>query len=189
MYDEILEGERIRLRPMRQDDLPVWRSWYRPDAAWRALDGPYYPFPDDESLERQVARKRRWIEEGYEPDPLRYAVIADRSTDRLIGLVSRYWIGEETNWPAIGIDLYDPELWGQGLGLEALSLWIDLLFRAQPEIVRLDVRTWSGNTRMMRLAEKLGFQLEARFRRARIVDGVYYDGIGYGLLREEWAAR
>jgi RimJ/RimL family protein N-acetyltransferase len=62
---------------------------------------------------------------------------------------------------------------------------VDLLFREHPEIVRLDMRTWSGNTRMMRLAEKLGFKLEACFRKARIVNGEYYDGLGYGLLREE----
>lgn len=38
----------------------------------------------------------------------------------------------------------------------------------------------------MRLAEKLGFKLEARFRNARIVNGSYFDSIGYGVLREEW---
>ena len=38
----------------------------------------------------------------------------------------------------------------------------------------------------MRLAEKLGYQEEARFRKARIVNGEYYDGIGFGILREEW---
>ena len=46
----------------------------------------------------------------------------------------------------------------------------------------------SGNHGMMRLAEKLGFLQEARFRKARIVRGEYYDGLGYGVLREEWRA-
>jgi putative hydrolase of HD superfamily len=39
---------------------------------------------------------------------------------------------------------------------------------------------------MMKLAEKVGFTLEARFRNARIVDGKYYDSIGYGILKSEW---
>ena len=42
---------------------------------------------------------------------------------------------------------------------------------------------------MPRLAEKLGYQIEARFRKARIVDGRHYDGLGYGVLREEWEQR
>jgi RimJ/RimL family protein N-acetyltransferase len=58
-----------------------------------------------------------------------------------------------------------------------------------PELARLDLRTWSGNHGMMALARKLGFIEEARFRKARIVDGAYHDGLGYGIRREEWATR
>ena len=68
-------------------------------------------------------------------------------------------------------------------------MWAEYLWMSYPEIVRLDLRTWSGNAGMMRLAEKLGFTQEARFRKARIVDGVHHDGLGYGILREEWEAR
>ncbi len=39
---------------------------------------------------------------------------------------------------------------------------------------------------MMALAEKLGFKKEAEYRKARIVDGQYYDSVSYGILREEW---
>ena len=70
-----------------------------------------------------------------------------------------------------------------------MGLWGDYLFGAMPDLARLDLRTWSGNAGMMRLAAKLGFQEEARFRKARIVQGVHYDGMGYGVLREEWQAR
>ncbi len=87
---------------------------------------------------------------------------------------------------SIGIGLYDPETWGKGLGYEALGLWGDYLFAAMPQLARLDLRTWSGNRGMMRLAEKIGFVEVARFRRARIVNGEYFDGLGYGVLREEW---
>jgi putative hydrolase of HD superfamily len=39
---------------------------------------------------------------------------------------------------------------------------------------------------MMRLAEKLGYKEEARFRMARIVEGEHFDSMGYGVLRSEW---
>jgi RimJ/RimL family protein N-acetyltransferase len=107
----------------------------------------------------------------------------------MIGQVSWYWISEETNWPALGIVIYDPQHWRKGIGYEALGLWSDYLLEVQPLFVRLDLRTWSGNAGMMRLAQKLGYREEARFRKARIVDGEYYDGLGYGILREEWTAR
>ena len=104
-------------------------------------------------------------------------------------MVTRYWISQETNWSAVGIVIYDPNNWGKGYGYEALGLWCDYLFATEPRFVRLDCRTWSGNEGMMKLATKLGFQQEAVFRKARIVDGEYYDGMGYGILREEWEAK
>ena len=100
-----------------------------------------------------------------------------------------YWISEETYWHALGIVLYDQATWIRGLGYEALGLWSDYLFREYPMFARLDLRTWSGNRGMMRLAEKLGYTQEACFRKARIVRGEYYDGLGYGILREEWKAK
>lgn len=42
---------------------------------------------------------------------------------------------------------------------------------------------------MMRVAEKVGMQLEGRIRRVRVVDGVRYDSIRMGMLREEWEQR
>ena len=88
----------------------------------------------------------------------------------------------------VGIVIFDPTIWGQGIGYQALGLWTQYLFDTMPQIVRSDLRTWSGNLGMMRLAEKLGYREEARFRNARIVEGNYYDGLGYGVLRDEWIA-
>ena len=118
--------------------------------------------------------------------PRRRLVIAQKENDQFVGLVSRYWQSKETNWLSIGIGIYDDSLWGQGIGYEALGLWCDYLFQAMPILTRLDLRTWSGNYGMMQLAQKVGFQEEARFRMARIVKGEYFDGMGYGVLREEW---
>lgn len=115
--------------------------------------------------------------------------IAHRQTDQFLGVVSRYWISEETHWAALGIVLFDPVSWGKGIGYEALGLWTDHLFTQFPEWVRLDLRTWSGNPGMIRLAQKLGFRQEACFRQARVVAGEYFDGLGFGILRGEWLAQ
>jgi len=136
-----------------------------------------------------MAMWKRKIEEDDYPTPRMRLCIADNETDTIMGTVTRYWISEPTHWTAIGIAIWNPDNWGKGFGTEALHLWCDYLFTAEPNFVRLDARTWSGNHGMMRLAEKLGFTREATFRKARIVDGTYYDGLGYGILRSEWFAR
>lgn len=184
-----LDGVRVALRDMRLDDLGRYAHWMEPHQRWHQLDGPYYPPAAGDRLARKIARERKEIVSGDLPDPRRSLVIVDQATDTLNGHVTWYWQSEETHWLSVGIGLYDPELWGQGLGYEALGLWGDYLFAAMPELARLDLRTWSGNAGMMGLATKMGFREEARFRKARIVDGTYYDGLGYGMLREEWSAR
>ena len=50
-----VEGARVRLRPVTVPDLAVYRAWQRPDAAWRQMDGPYYPSPTEEELDQMIA--------------------------------------------------------------------------------------------------------------------------------------
>ena len=184
-----IQGQRVDLRDWRLDDLEPYQAWMRPGQRWQEFDGPYYPKPSPEKVAELLERQRKHILSGDWPEPRTRLVVAVRDGDTLLGTVNWYWIGQETNWLAVGISLFDPAIWGQGIGCEALGLWCEYLWAAMPQIVRLDLRTWSGNHGMIRLAEKLGFQPEARFRKARIVGGEYYDGLGYGVLREEWRER
>ena len=66
------------------------------------------------------------------------------------------------------------------------NMRISKLFDKNTEIVRLGLTTWSGNKRMMKLAEKLGLKKEATSRKARIINNKYYDSVSYGILCEEW---
>lgn len=181
----IIEGKKIKLRDWILADVEKFREWQKPGQRWQELDGPYYRSNVDESAQL-AAKLQTQIENGDFPNPRARLVIADIHTNALIGTVSSYWESKETNWLCIGITIYDSSRWGQGIGAEAMGLWIDYLFASHPEIVRLDMRTWSGNEGLIRLAKKLGFTQEACFRKARIVDGKHYDGLGFGILREEW---
>lgn len=184
-----IEGPKIRLRDLERTDLETYRKWQQPGHKWQRLDGPYYPKPTAEQIDEMILKLTSRVESASWPDVRQRLMVADKTSNALLGLVSRYWVSEETNWSAIGIVLFDPASWGKGIGYEALGLWNDYLFRAFPEWVRLDLRTWSGNLGMMGLAKKLGYREEARFRQARIVGGEYFDGLGYGILRDEWQAQ
>lgn len=185
-----IEGTRLRLRDLKHNDLAAYEYWLRPEHEWQRLDGPYYSRPTPEQIPEIIDRLRKAIDDDSQtPLPPAHVIIAQRADDALLGKVNWYWISQETLWLAAGIVIYDPARWRKGLGYEALGLWTQYLFEQMPEIARLDLRTWSGNAGMMRLAHKLGYREEARFRKARIVDGTYYDGLGYGILHEEWTAR
>jgi RimJ/RimL family protein N-acetyltransferase len=182
-------GNRLILRDWQLGDLPHFAQWLQSGHRWASLDGPYYPNPSPDKIPHIIERMRGEIETAVWDTPRLRLVIADKETNQFMGTVSRYWESEETDWLSVGIVIHDPTQWRKGLGFEALGLWCDYLFAVMGQLVRLDLRTWSGNHGMMRLAEKLGYLEEARFRDARIVKGKYYDGMGYGVLRSEWETR
>ncbi|MGB0929993.1 MAG: GNAT family N-acetyltransferase [Chitinophagales bacterium] len=181
-----LQGNQIVLRDWIIEDLPIYKYWQTKDLEWKNWDGPYYPLTSLENLEKELKDRRRKILQQSFPQPRKRLVIAAKNTNQLLGTVSWYWQSQETNWLSNGIVLFDTQNRSKGMGFEALGLWNQYLFDHFPNIVRLDLRTWSGNIGMMRLAEKLGYTLEARFRQARIIKGEYFDSIGYGILRTEW---
>lgn len=184
-----IPGSQIYLRDWKLDDLEQYAAWMVPGQPWKELDGPYYPLPNAETVAATIAHMRNQIKEENFPTIRSVLVISDKISDKLIGIVSWNWESQETHWPTVGIVIFDPAYWQQEYDFEAMGLWSEYLFFSLPTIARLDLRTWSGNKRMMALADKLGYQQEACFRKARTVHGTYYDGLGYGILREEWAAR
>ncbi len=181
-----LENQQIRLRDWEIHDLPIYEKWNLGYHKWMDYNGPYYAKMTAEEVASSMDQLGERIMQNNWPSLRTRLVIADKLTNQLLGAVNWYWVSEETDWMALGIVLYDEKYWGKNLGYEALQLWINYLFNNNEKLVRLDLRTWSGHHGMMKLATKLGFKEEARFRKARVVKGKYYDSIGMGILREEW---
>ena len=177
----------ILLRKISLADLDAYQYWKLPQRKYHQLNGPYFRKKTPDEIAFEIEELRLALKTGN-PDPLPDRRIISNTDREVLGEVNWYWKSEETNWLEIGIVIFDEQNWGQGIGLRAMQLWIAQIFRERPELVRIGLTTWSGNAGMMRLAEKLGMQKEAHYRKARIVDGQHYDSISYGFLREEWAA-
>lgn len=189
------EGESVRLRHWRAEDVAPYREWLRPHQEWHQWDGPYFERPSAEVCDGIAERLRRIVAEeqgvwwaASDPEhvlPVARVVVADAASDELVGTVSWSWESVETEWARMGITIYEPGLRGSGRGTEALQLWTSYLFRTT-DWRRLDYATWSGNIPMMRVGQKLGFREEGRFREARVVRGEIFDSVVMGVLRSEW---
>ncbi|MEO1264031.1 MAG: GNAT family protein [Bacteroidota bacterium] len=177
------EGEKVVIRDWETNDIDAYVNAHIGIHPWMEYDGPYYEKPDEAEVLKRV---KQWQIEAAEDRVRTCLVIADKSSNRFIGTVTWYWQSKETHWASAGIVIYREDDWTKGYGSDAFPMWISYLFEANPEWVHLDFRTWSGNPRMVKLGEKLGFQQEACFRKARIVKGKYYDSIAMGILRTEW---
>ena len=109
---------------------------------------------------------------------------------RHIGWVSSYpidenyeWIDEikagQTVYRAIGIDICEPDVWGNGVGTNALRSFMNYYFENGSS--ELFTQTWSGNDRMLRCADKLGFVECNRNVGTREVNGKKYDGLTFKI--------
>lgn len=196
-------GAVVTLRGWTVPDLDAFRGWLRPEHDWHRWDGPYYPVPTDDQADALVSALARshglaWstsaphVPPSDPPAPPSDAgaplppgrLVVDVGGE-LVGTVAWYWESRETEWARMGVTVYDPAVRGRGIGRTALALWTTFLFASTPW-VRLDFATWSGNEAMLGVGRALGFVEEARFRQARVVDGVRHDSVVMGVLRGEW---
>ena len=171
---------KIALRKITEKDIEEYKYWQLPIHQYHNYNGPYFSKSSKEKIEREIKVIFEALQEGN-PDPMPKKRIISNENNALLGEVSWYWKSKETNWLEIGIVIFDERNWGKGIGKQDLKLWIEELFNTQKEIVRVGLTTWSGNEGMIHLAEKLKMEKEAVYRKARIVNGNYYDSVSYGL--------
>jgi RimJ/RimL family protein N-acetyltransferase len=143
-----------------------WSDW---DAPWDVDDGCAF-----------VDRQRKAL--GETPQAFRKLEIDDR-TGRHVGWVSSYHIEGDQTKTAVGINLPSVYDRGKGFGENALSAFMAYLFRAESVLY---TQTWSGNTAMLRLAEKIGFTEVERAKDLRVVKGRKYDALTFSVSKDDF---
>jgi RimJ/RimL family protein N-acetyltransferase len=177
-----IEGEKINLRITNENDIKDYERWNTSELkAWQ-YDGPWY----DEDLSGVIEGRKKWCI-GERISPYRFLEIETKDSIH-IGWVVVYHDKQDPHMTEIGIDIVEDEYWGKGIGEEALSLWIDYLFKER-SFIRLGYETWEGNKGMIKLGEKLGFIEEGRIRKGCEIKGTFYDRIKMGILNDEWKKR
>lgn len=186
-----IKYENIVLRDMIESDIEDYVRWYTVEREWKNWDAPWKQGDTDEEAERRRWTKYYKSEKTRPKDELRWGFEIEWS-GRHIGRVNSYRIDENYEWVrtikdgqtvhrAIGIDICEPHLWGNGIGTNALRAFMNYYFENGEE--ELYTQTWSGNVRMLRCAEKLGFVECDRCIGGREVDGRNYDGLTFRLTK------
>ena len=182
----------VRLRDFRQSDIADYVRWFTVETEWGNWDAPWET--EEESPETVERYWTRYYErhQNDAPDAMRYRFEIEDAQGAHIGWVSAYTIDAfleyfdtKEEMLAIGIDIPEQALRHKGYGTEALRLFIEYLKKMGVKTVY--TQTWSGNARMIRVAEKLGFLEYKRIVGVREVNGKKYDALTFQkeLGREE----
>ncbi len=136
--------------------------------AYASLPEVSYPagFPPVKTLEDEIYYLEHILPERNEKDnlPAGYGIVV-KGTDKVI-----------------------PDYWGRGYVPEAARALIDLAF-TELNLHKIELSCFGYNLQSQRVAEKLGFTLEARIRDRKDAQGNRCDDLRYGLLKSEWEAQ
>ncbi len=171
----MLQGERIRLRTVREADLD---SLY---AAHVAITnrGDYFPrsFVSETTFRDRFAETGLWQKE--------HGTLLITTLDGDVAGHIEFFV-PVSYWDAfeLAYQLYDERFAGRGYTTEAVQLLVDYLFDTKKQH-RIHLVIVPENTASRRIAEKCGFTLEGTVRGAFFNHGRNNDVVLYSLLRTD----
>ncbi len=172
--DCVLEGQKVRLRPVREEDLPHFVRWLndREVSQWLTMGKP--PSMDDE--------RRWWEAEQVNPNDVVWAI--ETLDGRLLGdLALRP--NPLGRWADLGIVIGAKGSWSRGYGADAIRTILRYAFGGM-RLNRVSLTADELNARALRCYEKCGFVREGLMRQQRLVDGQFRNAVLMGILREEF---
>lgn len=154
--------------------------------AYAKLAEVSYPagFPPVATLEDEIAYLRDIYPKNLAEKkiPSGYGITL-KGQDRVIGSI------DFNNRHADGVMemgyLLHPDYWGQGIMAEAARALIEVGFDLL-QLHKIEIGCYGYNQGSRRIAEKMGFTLEATIRDRQDVQGQRCDDLRYGLLKSEW---
>lgn len=174
----LLDGELVRLRPLRESDLPLLEQWWA-DPEWEALQqGAVRPRPEGLSTEMF----RRWSSNDG-PGAVGFSV-EERETGAFAGHVTIWGATLPERAGTLAIVL-GPGFVDRGLGRDAVRTMVRYGFLAMG-LNRIELRTFAFNSRARRAYERAGFVQEGVRRQAAWIAGGFADEVVMGVLRSEW---
>ncbi len=179
--DQMLEGPRVRLRPLEERDVALLARWFGdPEVRhWTHLS---------EDLQRAGtidAHLERYERMRDDPRQLRWCIeTRDGHPIGDLGLVDIHPHGRAE----LGITIGDKAYWGRGYGTEAIRQVLRYAFD-ELGCRRVYLITDEDNRRAHRAFEKCGFVREGLLRGHRLRHGQPLDMLIMGVLRTEFEVR
>jgi RimJ/RimL family protein N-acetyltransferase len=174
----MLQGERVRLRGVAREDLPLLWA-FNNDLAVELAGGGDPPYP--QSLARLQAEFDQDAAKGGR-DTTRFVIEVE---GKCIGGCGLFNANTTAQTCELGIGIGDKDYWGQGYWRESVRLLLKYAFRYL-NYRKVWLRVNGMNARAIRAYRACGFVEEGRQRAHVWSDGAYDDLILMGILREEW---
>ena len=167
-----LQGERVRLRELRDGDLPPLTRWWRePEVA--IFNDHIQPRPDGPLAEMF----RTWSGSGTAAGA---GFCVETLDEELIGHVALWGAEARNRCATFGIVL-GPEHQSRGLGTETTRLMVDYGF-SELALHRIELMVNADNPRAIAAYRTAGFEQEGLFRSKLFYGGQFHDQVFMAVL-------
>jgi RimJ/RimL family protein N-acetyltransferase len=178
MKTPFITGKKIYLRPLHRKDLnDNYLNWLNDPVITRYLESGKFP-TSYEGLENF------YTEVTNSPNQVILA-ITDSESDEHIGNVKLAPISWIHRRATFGILIGNNEYRNRGIGTEVTHLMLNYAF-FKLNLQRIDLGVYANHETAVKMYEKIGFQIEGRFRRHVFYQGTYIDLLWMGLLISEY---
>ena len=173
--ETIIYGDRVLLRPLREEDLPLKVKWYNDSQVRDTLIV-------EETFDLEGTR--RWFQKARE-DRSRVDFLIESLVGVPIGVTGLLHIDQTHQTAECFCVIGEKTFWGKGLGTEIHSILIQWTFEYLG-IHKIWASIRTNNPAIYKVVQRLGFQIEGTLRKEILLEGVYQDVYRIGLLKEEF---
>jgi RimJ/RimL family protein N-acetyltransferase len=173
-----LSAQRVRLRWLRDEDVPALFAIFGDPAVTRYWGHPVLP---DSNAATALLQE---IRELFTQQRLFQWGVALVDTDALIGTCTLAALDRENRRAELGFALART-FWGQGYMTEILRVLLRFAF-GDLQLHRLTADTDPRNQPSIRTLERFGFRREGYLREHHLTQGEPQDSLIFGLLSYEW---
>ncbi|NGP45748.1 GNAT family N-acetyltransferase [Bacillaceae bacterium SIJ1] len=182
----MITGKRVELRPVSLADFKRTYKWRNDEevAVMSAGEDFFrYSHVSEEQLEDAFEKVIKMLDRR---ESCQFSIYTKDEPALHIGSIGYRDLNPVSRCCTLGISIGERAYWSKGYGSDAVNSLLRYLFQSM-NIERVQLDTWSGNTRAIRSYEKCGFTIEGRLRNNAYVNGAYYDTIVMGILRKEYS--
>lgn len=174
MYGPVLQGELVRLRPPKPEDVPEMITWFEDMEVTRFI---LLRHPPSTEMEKE------WLDKmARSPDDVIWLI---EHKEQAVGITAIHLIDWKNGSASTGTVIGDKKVWGKGLARELMQLRARYAFMELP-LRKLKSGYIAGNEASGRAQAAAGYQEIGRRREEVFAGGRWLDMILTEVLREDW---
>ena len=176
MYYKKLEGKKIYLSPMMEEDAEKYIKWLSDRKVSDGLRSTCKLY--------NIVSEREWIQKNMERGEYTFSIVLNENNELIgnCGIMNTDFINGTAT---IGIFIGEEKYRGQGIGKEVLELLLDYGFNfLRLHNIKLDV--FSFNKQAIACYKKVGFKEYGTRHECYYLDGKWYDEIIMEIIDSEY---